>query len=111
MAADGAGDGRHVAIRVVSWLAIVGSVCVGLGMVFLAATVGSCSAFGGRCPAEPPPLYDDDVFGLAAMGTALVVGVPWFVSRPSKRRFVQALVAAAVAAVLVGLMVRSAAHG
>ncbi|MDH4160486.1 MAG: hypothetical protein OEV62_09535 [Actinomycetota bacterium] len=111
MPAEPAGDGRHLAIRVVSWAAIVVAVCLGLGMVGLAATLGSCSAFGGRCPADAPPWYDDDVFGMAAMGAALVVAVPWFLSRPSRRRLVQALVAGAVAAVLVGLVVRSAAHG
>ncbi len=111
MPAEGARDGRHLAIRVISWAAIVAAVCFGLGMVGLAATLGSCSAFGGSCPADPPPWYDDDVFGMAAMGAALVVAVPWFLSRPSKRRFLQALVAGAVAAVVVGLVVRSAAHG
>ena len=49
---------------------------LGAGIVLLAAAVGHCSAFGGRCPAEPPPLWDDDVFGTAAMGAALAVGLP-----------------------------------
>jgi hypothetical protein len=86
------------------------AVFVGLAMILLAATVGSCDAFGGRCPAERPPLLDDDVFGMAAFGTALAVAVPLFLSRPSKRRFVVAVAVGIVAAFFVGLIVTSAAH-
>jgi hypothetical protein len=92
---------------------VVIAVAVGCGLllVLVAATFGSCSAFGGRCPQDPPPWYDDDVFGMAAAGAALVVAVPWFVTRPSRTRFVQALAAGAAAALLVGWVVRSSAHG
>ena len=86
------------------------SVVIGLGMILLAMTVGSCDAFGGRCPAERPPLLEDDVFGMVAFGTVLVVAVPMFLSHPSKRRFVIAAGVGLVAAFLVGMIVSSAAH-
>ncbi|HWM22863.1 MAG TPA: hypothetical protein VNO51_24430 [Ilumatobacteraceae bacterium] len=86
------------------------SIVIGLGMILLAMTVGSCDAFGGRCPAERPPLLEDDVFGMVAFGTVLVVAVPMFLSHPSKRRFVIAAGVGLVAAFLVGMIVSSAAH-
>ena len=86
------------------------AVAVGLGMIFLAMVVGSCDAFGGSCPAEQPSLLEDDVFGMAACGTALVVAVPIFLSHPSKRRFVVAIGVGLVAAFFVGMIVSAAAH-
>jgi hypothetical protein len=86
------------------------AIAVGLGMIFLAMAFGSCDAFGGSCPAERPPLLEDDVFGMAAFGTALIVAVPIFLSHPSKRRFVLAAGVGLVAAFLVGMVVSAAAH-
>ena len=85
------------------------AVMIGLGMIVIARVAGSCDAFGGRCPAERPPLLEDDVFGMAAFGTALVVAVPIFLTHPSKRRLVIAVVVGLAAAVFVGLAVSSAA--
>jgi hypothetical protein len=79
-------------------------------MIFLAMVVGSCDAFGGTCPADRPPLLEDDVFGMAACGAALIVAVPTFLSHPSKRRFVIAVGVGLVAAFFVGLIVSAAAH-
>ena len=86
------------------------AVVIGLGMIVLARVAGSCDAFGGRCPAERQSLLEDDVFGMAAFGTALVVAVPIFLSRPSRRRLVLAVAVGLVAAFLVGLVVSDGAH-
>ena len=83
----------------------------GLGLLLIAATLGGCSAFGGRCPADRPPLLDDDVFGMAAFGTALIVVVPGFLHRPSWRRLGSVIAIGLVAALVVGLVVRDFAHG
>ncbi len=88
-----------------------GSGRVGLLLVLTAATLGSCGAFGGRCPADRPSLWKDDVFGMAAFGTALIVVVPAFVRRPSWRRLGWAVAAGAASALVVGLLVADAAHG
>ena len=87
------------------------AVVLGAGIVLLAAAVGHCSAFGGRCPADPPPLWDDDVFGTAAMGAALAVGLPVWLVQPSVRRLRMAVPLALGAALVVGLIARSAASG
>jgi len=60
-------------------------------------------------PAQRPSLLDDDVFGMAALGTALIVAVPLFVHRPSWHRL--GVAAGASAALIVGLVVTNAAHG
>jgi len=90
---------------------IAASIVIGLSLVLVAATFGRCDAFGGRCPADRPPLWDDDVFGMAAFGTALIVAVPLFLRRPSWRRLAVAASAGAGAALIVGLLVTNAAHG
>ena len=87
----------------------VASILAGLALVLIAVVVGDCSAFGGSCPAEAPPLWDDDTLRFAALGAALAVGPPIFLSRPTLRRLLIALGAAAGAAVAVGLMARSIA--
>jgi hypothetical protein len=97
--------------RLAVGVAIGGAVVIGLALILAAATLGRCDAFGGRCPAERPPLFEDDVFGMAVFGTALVVAVPMFLSGPSKRRFVVAVGIGLVAALVVGLVARSAAYG
>lgn len=87
------------------------AVVIGLGMILIARVAGSCDAFGGRCPAERPSLLEDDVFGMSAFGAALVVTVPMFLSRPSKRRLALALAVGLAAALLIGFAVRAAAYG
>ena len=96
--------------QIAAGVTIAVAVAVGLGMIFLAMVVGSCDAFGGTCPAERPSLLEDDVFGMAAFGTTLVVAVPMFLSHPSKRRFVMAVGVGLVAAFFVGMVVSAAAH-
>ncbi len=89
---------------------IAAAVVVGLGLILLAVTFGDCSAFGGRCPADPPPPLEDDVFGMAAVGGALLVGVPVLLTAPSWRRLGVAAVAALGAGLLIGMLARSLAH-
>ena len=84
---------------------------VGIGLVLVAMTLGRCDAFGGRCPSERPSLFGDDVFGMAAVGAALVVAVPILAARLSKGRLVVAAAAGLVAAVVVGSIARSSAYG
>ncbi len=91
--------------------AIVTSVVVGVGLIVLVSALGHCSAFGGTCPAEAPPLWEDDVFGSAALGAALAVGGPVFLSQPSKRRFGLAVLWALGAALVIGFIARDAALG
>jgi hypothetical protein len=95
---------------VARYTAIVVAVLVGLGLILLSVTLGDCSAFGGTCPADPPPLLEDDAFGMGAMGAALLVGVPTFLTAPSWRRLGIAVAAAAVAAFVIGSMARSSAY-
>lgn len=59
-------------IRIFAGIAIV----VGLVVASLAVWVGSCDAFGGRCPSDPEPLLENDVFGGALVGVGLIfVGI------------------------------------
>lgn len=97
--------------RLITILVILAAVIVGVALILLAATLGSCSAFGGRCPADPSPLVEDDTFGLAATGAFLIAAVPTYVTRPSWRRLGLAIAAGLGAGLLVGLVVRSMASG
>lgn len=101
---------RGSVLRLAGVVAAALAAVIGVGMILVAATVGHCSAFGGSCPAEAPPLWDDDVFGTAAAGAAVVAG-PLLALRRGSRRWWIAAAGAAAAAVLVGLVVRSAALG
>lgn len=97
-------------VRIAGVAATVVAVVVGVGMVLVAAMVGDCSAFGGTCPADPPPLLDDDVFGMSAAG-AFLIAAPLLTWRRGPRRWAIALGGGIGTAVLIGLMVRSGAHG
>jgi hypothetical protein len=83
------------------------AVILGLCLILVAVTLGRCDAFGGRCPADEPALLDDDVFGMAAFGALLVVAVPYFCYRPSKRRLLFSVPIGIAAALIVGLIARS----
>jgi hypothetical protein len=87
------------------------AIAIGLLLILIAATLGSCDAFGGRCPADRPSLWDDDVFGMAAFGTALIVAVPVYLRRPSWRRLGIAMAVGSMSALAVGLLVTISAHG
>jgi hypothetical protein len=89
----------------------VGFAVVGLAVVVATVVVGHCSAFGGRCPAEAPPLLDDDVFWLAATGATLAL-VPAALLVPRfTRRTASSVAAALMAAGLVGMVARFAVLG
>ena len=93
-------------------LAVMVAVVVGSGLLLIAFTFGRCDAFGGSCPAEPPPLVDDDTFRFAALGAAIAAGVPVLLAGDRDRpRWGAALVVAAVAGVVVGLAARGGAAG
>ena len=98
--------------RRVRAVGIAAAVIVGGVMTVVAFAFGRCDAFGGRCPADPPAIFDDDVFGIAAVGAALVVGVPVLLDgdrgRPNWRN---ALFSAASAGLVVGFVARTSAHG
>jgi hypothetical protein len=97
-------------IRRTSALAVaISAAAVGLVMIVVAFLVGSCDAFGGRCPAPRPPLHEDDTFGTAAAGAALALGLPVALLVRPLRRTLVGLGAAALAAVLVGLVARAGA--
>lgn len=98
-------------LRAIRLLAIGTSIVVGLGLILIAATLGRCDAFGGRCPADRPSLLGDDVFGMAAFGTALAVMIPGFLHRPSRRRLGVTVVVGLMAALVIGLLVRATAYG
>lgn len=88
-----------------------GFIVYGFGLIVIAVAFGQCSAFGGSCPAEAPPLLDDDTFRIAGLGAALMVGPAVYLTKPSLKRLWIAIGAAAAAGVLVGLIARSIAHG
>lgn len=91
--------------------AAAAAILIGLMLILTAATLGRCDSFGGRCPSDRPSLWDDDVFGMVAFGTALIVIVPAYLHRPSWRRLGVAVAVGAVSALIVGLLVSNAAHG
>ena len=93
--------------RIVLAITAASAVIFGLCLILVAVTLGRCDAFGGRCPAEEPALLDDDVFGMSAFGALLVVAVPCFLHRPSKRRLLTSVALGVAAALIVGLFARS----
>jgi hypothetical protein len=97
-----------VAARVVG---IAVSIAIGLMLIVVATVVGDCGFAAGRCPSDAPPVLQDDTFGTAAFGAALLVGVPVFLSRPSWRRLGIAAAAAVAAGVVIGFLVRWNVNG
>ena len=93
--------------RILLAITAASAVIFGLCLILVAVTLGRCDAFGGRCPADQPALLDDDVFGMAAFGALLVVAVPYFLHRPSKRRLLTSVAIGVAAALIVGLLARS----
>jgi hypothetical protein len=86
-AAGPQGGGRppgpsHPVVRVVG--GAIGAVGGGVVALF-AAAFGHCAAFGGRCPATPPPPHEDDVFGGLAVGLAVLVASLVLAVRPGRR--------------------------
>ena len=110
MAVSESGRGIRLLRRTLIGITTASTVVFGSMLILAAVTLGRCNAFGGRCPADEPPLFDDDVFGMAAIGAFLIVAVPLFFSRPSAKRVLIALPLGLAAGLLVGLIARSYAH-
>jgi hypothetical protein len=85
-------------------------VLAGLAMLLVAIAVGDCSFAGGRCPADPVPWWDDDVFRAATTGLAMVVAAPMLARRPTWRGAGRAATAAAVVALLGGWLIAASAR-
>jgi hypothetical protein len=98
-------------VAVLRWTVAVVAILVGSATFLLAVTVGHCSAFGGRCPAEAPALFDDDVFKFGFFGGALVTGGALMLAKKPWRRFVVVIPAALAAGFFLGLIARSYAGG
>ena len=93
-------------LLIIAWLA---AGLYGLGLLVLAFTVGNCAAFGGRCGDNPPPILDDDVFGMAFAGVLFMAAGP-AISHWRRRRQFWVAPAALVAAVVIGLVARSSGY-
>lgn len=72
----------------------------GFGVAALTLALGHCSSFGGRCPAEPVPLWENDVFGGVGIGVAVSVFAVIAAARPDR----SGLTIGAVVAVPLGLV-------
>lgn len=104
---------RIARARWLRWLrgtTAVAAVVVGGFIVLATATLGHCSAFGGRCPRGSSSI-DAEVFWGVAAGTAIAVGVPLWMRSPSRRGLLRALLIAAPVALLVGLALMEGARG
>lgn len=80
-------------------------------MVGVALFFGDCSFAGGRCPQDPEPIMDSDVFRIGAIGTFIAIAIPVWMHTPTMHRLWTALGAGGTAGVIVGLLVRSSAAG
>lgn len=99
---------RAPATRIIAATVVV---LVGAGMVFLAAAVGHCAAFGGLCPAPRVPWWQDDVFGTAAVGLVFVVAGPVLARRPSRRGLLLASVGTLATLPVAWLLAEAARTG
>ncbi len=75
----------------------------GLGLAAFTLALGHCSAFGGRCPAERVPLWENDVFGGVGLGVAVSVFAVAAAIRPSRWGLIVAVIIAAALGVGAGL--------
>lgn len=86
------------------WIVGVGTTFVGATAAALLTWVGHCSAIGGRCPADPEPFWENDVFGFVWMIVAVTVTVVTLCMRPDRRAAVIGVVRGVVLGLLVGLL-------
>lgn len=108
------GDDAGAPPRWTIWLRILigaGAVVVGCSGVVLTLAVGHCSAFGGRCPAEPVPLLEDDVFGIVATIVAVTTAIVAVCTRPDRRGLLTGVAVAAPLGLLVGVAAATLARG
>lgn len=73
--------------------------------------LGHCSAFGGRCPAEPEPLLENDVFGTVAVTIGIAVWIVGLCLRPNRSEAVVGFLTGLVVGVVAGLAAVAAAAG
>ena len=99
---------QHGKVRAALAAAVV---VAGLGVAVLTLMVGHCSAFGGRCPAEPVSLWDNDVFGGVGIAVAVSAFALAVAIRPDRRGVTVGAVAAVVAGPIAGLWAAVAASG
>ena len=89
-------------------MAAIGIIWVVSAATLLAVfTVGRCDSFGGRCPADPEPLLQNDNFAMAAMATFAAVAGAILLSAPSWRRVAWAAGVGLAAGLLVGVWATS----
>ena len=100
---------RRFLLKALRVIVGVSALVGGASIVLLAALVGHCSAFGGRCPSTST--FDADTFRIAASGAALAVGVPMWMARPTRRRFFIAAGVALTAGLVIGAIVMVSAAG
>ncbi len=93
------------------WIVGVGTALVGATAAALLTWVGHCSAFGGRCPADPEPLWENDVFGTVGMIVAVTVTVVTLCRRPNRRGVVVGVVRGVVLGLVVGLLAVASTSG
>jgi hypothetical protein len=86
------------------WIIGVGTAVVGGTAAALVTSVGHCSAFGGRCPADPEPLWENDVFGMVWMIGAVTVAVVMFCMRPDRRGAAAGVAGGAIVGLVAGLL-------
>lgn len=100
---------RRFLLKALRVIVGVSAFVAGASIVLLAGLVGHCSAFGGRCPSAST--FDADTFRIAALGAALAVGVPMWMTRPTRRRFFMAAGVALIVGLVIGALVTAAAAG
>lgn len=83
----------------------------GAAVALVITAIGHCSAFGGRCPADPEPLLDNDVFGSVAVTLAFTVWIVAVCIRPNRTGAILGALAGLAAGVVAGLAAAAYAAG
>ena len=84
------------------WIVGVGTALVGSTAAALLTWLGHCSAFGGRCPADPQ--WDNDVVGSVSIIVAVTVAVVTICMRPDRSGVATGVVRGIVLGPIVGLL-------
>lgn len=97
-----------------SWIrAVIGSIAAfaGVSLALAWTIVGHCSAMGGRCPAEPTPLLENDVFRLVALTIATTTLVVSLCLRPDWKGATAGAGVAVAIGLLSGFLAATVARG
>lgn len=94
------------------WVRVLLGVAAVIGGLVAAASawIGQCAAFGGTCPADPPPLLQDDVFGGVLVGLAMLTVGGILAVRPDRRGVATAAVVMILVVLPVAYAVARSAH-